>query len=295
VDVTIEVTPPGARPCADLPWTMPDPAQPIWRAPTERGSYLRLGYSGGGQSAEFVIDEDGSRVCVTLSEDVDFDEAAELTLGPVFTCVFGQRGRTCLHASVVAIDGRVLAIAGAKGAGKSTTALALVQRGGRLVSDDVAVLTEVGGRPAVPVGEPRLRMRPDPADALLGSFDELRRVWRDDFARPDKRYADLPADAAADASAPWPIDAIYLLAPRGAAGSAPTVRAVPPIDALQRLMAERHVAHALEREAHGRDFEVIGSLVDRLPVRELARPEGLHATDATIDALLADLRRADAG
>lgn len=51
-----------------------------------------------------------------------------------------QRGLLSLHAAVVDIDGEAVAVAGDRGAGKSTTAAALVQGGHALLCDDVALV-----------------------------------------------------------------------------------------------------------------------------------------------------------
>ncbi len=55
-----------------------------------------------------------------------------------------QRGLTVFHATAVEVDGVAVAIAGIKGAGKSTTAAALIARGHRLISDDVLAIGEDG-------------------------------------------------------------------------------------------------------------------------------------------------------
>lgn len=49
-----------------------------------------------------------------------------------------------LHASAVAIDGRCVLIEGRSGSGKSDLALRLIDRGGRLVSDDYTLCTRRG-------------------------------------------------------------------------------------------------------------------------------------------------------
>ena len=52
-----------------------------------------------------------------------------------------RHGRVALHASVLAWDGAAFVFAGRPGAGKSTLAAALAQRGAPAISDDVAAVT----------------------------------------------------------------------------------------------------------------------------------------------------------
>ncbi|AUW58886.1 aldolase [Sphingobium sp. SCG-1] len=49
-----------------------------------------------------------------------------------------------LHATSVAIEGRAVLLMGLSGSGKSDLALRLIDRGGKLVSDDYTVLTRLG-------------------------------------------------------------------------------------------------------------------------------------------------------
>ena len=92
------------------------------------GSWLRLRYAFEDVWAEFVVDGRGQPVWVSRSENVLLSEVTELLLGPVFSCIAAQRGLSCLHASVVRLDDRVVAVLGPSGAGKSTTALRLCRQ-----------------------------------------------------------------------------------------------------------------------------------------------------------------------
>src|SRR5207302_1716173 len=140
--------------------------------------YVRIVYAGRGHEAVFLLDEAGCRVWVKWNALVGLADIAALLTGPVLVCVLRLRGLACLHAGVVAIDGRAIALLGSKAAGKSTTALALVQRGARLLSDDVAVLdAEPSGDYRVRAGPARLRLRPASAAALCGSFESLQPLW----------------------------------------------------------------------------------------------------------------------
>lgn len=290
-DIDVHALAPGELPGAQLPWVMIDP--PIaWRADTEHGSCVRLRYELDSEWAEFVIDEHGDSVWVSRAPGIAFAEVAELLLGPVFSCVLAQRGFTCLHAATVNVGGQVVAIVGPSGAGKSTTALALVQSGGALIADDVAVLDDRPGPPAVRSGAPRLRMRPDSATSLVGSYAELDSMWIHEDRRPNKRYVQVDESTAVAEDTTWPLDVVYLLVP-DADTAAPTLSTLRPSQALGRLMPMRHMTRSLDAAAHRRDFQKMAQLAELVPVRELKRPQDLSCAPDTVAAILADLEQLD--
>lgn len=297
IDVELDFMRAASCPAVGAPWVMIDPPRTAWRAGGATGSRLRLQFhgtnptAGGGEWVEFLVEDGGARVAIVLGEQVDLGEAVELLLTSVFSCVHMQRGATCLHASVVALGDRAFALVGPRGAGKSTLALALVQRGARLVSDDVAVLSEREGATLVAVGRPQLRIREDSAEALSGSYATLRPVWVHEDARPRKRYHDLPEAPAGVTPGPVALAGVFLLAPR--AGETPRVRAVSAAELLPGLIANRHMAPLQEREGHRRDFVRLASIAARLPGRELRRPDDLSAAPTAADAVLDEIRRGD--
>jgi hypothetical protein len=230
---------------------------------------------------------------VSRSSDVLLSEVAELLLGPMFSCLAAQRGLTCIHASVVHLDGRTLAMIGPSGAGKSTTALALVRSaGGALVSDDVAVLSEHDQRTAVAAGAPRIRMREAPAVSLLGrsQYETLDPVWADGRPIEPKRYLAIPQSGMIIDDRPLPLDVIYFLLPWSDSVTEPTVRTLSPVSALPRLMAQRHMVQAIEGDSHMRDFDRLARLLRAAPARELLRPAGLETTDETVATIVSDVR-----
>ncbi|HET7050598.1 MAG TPA: hypothetical protein VFI54_20205, partial [Solirubrobacteraceae bacterium] len=290
VDVAVEALTPGTLTARDLEWVMTDPPITMWRAYTEHGSCLRLRYALEPEWAEFVIDERGDSVWVSRADGIAFKEVAELLLGPVFSCVLAHRGFTCLHAATVNVAGRVVAIAGSSGAGKSTTALGLVKHGGALIADDVAVLSQDHSAPAVRSGAPRLRVRPDSAASLVGSYAALDPMWIHEERRPQKRYVHVDESTAVADNTTWPLDVVYLLTPDDECAT-PTLTPVRPTEALSRLMAHRHMATALDAAAHRRDFQKIAQVAESVPVRELTRPEDLASAPDTVAAILSDLEQ----
>jgi hypothetical protein len=289
-DVTIEVLEPGEQATSGLAWKMRDPSVSLWRAETHRGSCLKLRYFHGAEWVEFVVDEHGKKVSVARGPTVLLEEAAGLLLGPVFSCVLAQRGLTCVHAAVIAIDGKVIALVGPSGAGKSTTALALVQRGGRLVSDDVAVLTQSGGSITVAAGAPRLKMCPDAARSLLGSHEPLEPTWSDRYSMAPKRFVRVPSGDVAPGEGGHVLDILYVLTPWSGANDEPSLRPLTPAQALVKLMAHRHMAQALQATADQRDFELLARLAEAAPACDVLRPAGLATTEHTVATIVSDVR-----
>lgn len=84
------------------------------------------------------------------------------------------RGLIPLHATAVEIGGRAVLIAGPPAAGKSTLAAGLIDRGARLISDDLSVISSAadGGRIFVHRGRPSMRLHPDTAMRVAADYRE---------------------------------------------------------------------------------------------------------------------------
>lgn len=105
--------------------------------------------------------EDGRRVTFAASPAATNRDIALFIQGSVFGLLCHQRGLFPLHASAVEIGGRAVAFMGDSGAGKSTTAAALLQLGHPLLSDDVSVIDLSG------------------ESAMLLSTTPTQKLWRD--------------------------------------------------------------------------------------------------------------------
>ncbi len=80
-------------------------------------------------------------------------------LGPVFSLLLHRQGLLVLHGSAVMIGGAAQVFLGDKGAGKSTTAAALIAAGFPLVSDDVVAIERLSsGQIVVRPGYPAMKL-----------------------------------------------------------------------------------------------------------------------------------------
>jgi len=130
------------------------------------------------------------------------------TFGVATGTSLAMRGLLPLHGSAVEIDGRAVLLCGPAGAGKSTLAAGLTLHGGKLISDDLSVVSaSVGQRPELYLGRPSIRLFPAVAE------------WLDPDAahRPhpvDRKGKVLLRPARVDALHSVPLDTIVLLRPR---------------------------------------------------------------------------------
>lgn len=96
--------------------------------------------------------EDGCSIKYTPLQDADEDEMRIFLLGTCMGAILMQRKIVPLHGSAVVINDKAYAFIGHSGAGKSTLAAAFLQRGYKLLSDDVipVVLNNMGTPEVIP-------------------------------------------------------------------------------------------------------------------------------------------------
>jgi hypothetical protein len=90
--------------------------------------------------ARFLL-KDGDKIVFAPESEASIEEVPIFILGTVFGMLLHQRAQIVLHASAVEVNGKAVVFCGSSGAGKSTLAAALVQRGYRLITDDVCAIT----------------------------------------------------------------------------------------------------------------------------------------------------------
>jgi hypothetical protein len=235
----------------------------VWRVGD--GAYLRLLYLDG---TEFLVDRAGRHVWAAGPETATLDDTASYLLGPIMGLVLRLRGVICLHASAIASRGRAIAFVGPAGAGKSTTAAAFAGRGCPVLSDDIVPLTGRDGAFVAHPGYPRLRLWPASIDALM----EAGALSSDPApaSRERRYYLELGRNGYRFQPDPRPLAAIYWLDERSADPGAPHVDGVPGVTALMRLLANTYASAFLDRALRGREFETLGRVVTRVPVRRLS-------------------------
>lgn len=87
----------------------------------------------------FVITR-GTTIAIRPKKGVPMKELTPFVFGYCMAMVFWQRGRLAIHCSAVKWQEKALIICGGSGSGKSTLTTKLLEYGGKLLTDDVAIV-----------------------------------------------------------------------------------------------------------------------------------------------------------
>lgn len=225
---------------------------------------LLLRYSALGLGA-FRISPDGATIRWRPDAAPRLDALRWVLLGRVLATAMYAAGTVALHGSAVQLGGAGLGFVAPKHHGKSTLAAALVAAGARLVSDDLLPIDAgppVRMRPGVPV----LRLHDDSERAVTLAGRGYGRAAHDlGKARLDVAPTDL-------VTAPWPLTAVYVLAPEPEEPEPGAAAVRTRLDRLAALqMLTRHTALApLLSPAEARPLLTVAAAVARtVPVYEL--------------------------
>lgn len=234
------------------------PALQVWNI--RGGGLVHMIY---GDGTQFWLDRTHQNIWATWPGNLSLDDVTPYLFGPVLGLLLRFRRVTCLHASAVAFGDCCVAFVGWGGAGKSTTAAAFVRKGYRVLSDDIVALEEKKEGFDVLPAYPHLCLWPDSVKALYGSPEALPRFVPD----WEKRRLSLGEEARFENRA-LPLRAVYILGERRP-DPAPYSQKVSPQDALISLVTESYANKLLDRDLRAREFEVLGRLATKIPIRRV--------------------------
>ncbi len=214
----------------------------------------------------------------------ELGDALGYLLGPVLGLLLRLRGRVCMHAGGIVIRGGAFLFMGAEGAGKSTTTAALMQRGHRFLTDDIAPLHETPDGFIVQPGVPRIFLEPGSIRALdvtPGQAQRQSSTW-------DKSF--LPC-LTADPNWPnegFPLKALYLLKRDDGRPLAPVCRRLTGFTAMTAIIAQTYARRTLDAHQRADEFEFVSRLLERTRVVEVHFPGGLDHLDDVCRAIEGD-------
>ena len=233
-------------------------------------------------TARYLITEQGRDVVVAPAAVGD-GAVGVFLFGSVLGACLQQRGYLTLHASAIETDAGAVLFAGARGIGKSTLAAALLDRGYRMLADDIsAVALDAGGRPEVFGAFPHIRLWADVMERLR--WDGQQRALEE--VRGTRRKWCVPVERFREA--PLPVSAVCVL--RAHDRGSIEIRPAPPAAAFANVVRQTYrpqVVRALGFER--RRFRMVAAVVRHAPVVLVRRPRDAFQLDALADRIVAYL------
>jgi hypothetical protein len=248
------------------------------------GAYYGFFYSDG---PRFAIERQGREIWGDWPDGYSLEDASTYLIGQVINFALRLRGFTSLHASAIAIGDRAIAIIGAPGAGKSTTAAAFARLGYPILSDDVAVLEDRGSTFLVQPGYPRVNLWPDSERMLFGHEEALPPItptW-------GKKYLSLDRNGYGFQSEALALSAVYRLDVGEGAPDVPVLEELTVADAFVTLVANTYLNYLLDADMRTREFEVLGRVTRAVPVRRASPARDPAKLFEFCEAIAADAKR----
>jgi hypothetical protein len=250
---------------------------PRWQAAP--GRYLL----NAGGLARYCV-RDGREIIVHPSHTITEDALRAVLLGTGLSILLHQRGLLPLHCGAIETDRGAVVFAGRSGSGKSTLVAAFLQRGFKILADDMLALELIaGGEVTAWPGFPHVRLWADSAQALGRSTQELRRV------SPDMEKF-LSPELGSFCSTPCGLHAIYSLR----VGDDPAPRLEPlghtaRFNVLLNTTWQRSILSGLGvRERH---FQMTADIASRTYGACLVRPSQPLQIWQAVDLIQADIEQ----
>jgi hypothetical protein len=255
------------------------------------GTWL-LRYVDERDGAFWTVDFDaaGTRLTIRWSKDSLLDDIPSVLQGPGLAAALHLRGVPMLHSSVLAVDDGAIALIGAPGAGKSTTAAAFVARGFASMSDDLAALAIDGASVSVHAGYPRLRTFAESAHAAGFAAHDLPRVFAEEVLGP-KRYVELSVEDGTFQPHALPLRGIYYLMTRVIGRREPAIDALSTRQALPVLLQNLYSTRFLDHPRRVPLIRTIAGVAATVPVRAVQAGDDLAALPRLVDAIADDVRQ----
>ncbi|MEP6103425.1 MAG: hypothetical protein ABJ193_09845, partial [Parasphingorhabdus sp.] len=254
----------------------------------EHAEQLKLLFRRDSDSAlEFIVSRDGSNVCLLRPDPIPQIDAISFFIGPVCGVISRLRKKSCLHASVLKLDGRAFALTGDKRTGKSTTSAMLTKCGASLVADDIAVVNQEEGQFWVQPGYPFMRLA-QPAIELTGrNLSESREL----LSIGEKRYvAAQDETSGAFPHKPQLLDAVYILSGREVEDAAFHIEQLKPHTAARILNSNSYGKYMMDDEMRRQDFSLFAEFAREKHSRAIRRPDNLSRLEELANFILDDFR-----
>ena len=223
--------------------------------------------------------QDGRRITIDPRADAPHEIVRHVLLGPALNHLLHQREYYVLHASTVAFDDLAVAFVGPSGQGKTTTAMACLAAGHRVLSDDVAAIRLTDDGPVVQGGYGAIKLHPEAAGHFDAPVGEPTRTC----SKRDRHFHSLPHDVVTD---PIPLAGVYLLED----GPTLELSRLSPSEQVMTLVDNTYTIGTLNSgDTATVNFETCAAVADQTAVKRLRRPREFDALPKVADAVCADI------
>jgi hypothetical protein len=210
-------------------------------------------------------------------------------LGYVLACWLEWRGTPTLHASAVVVEGCAVAFLSTGGGGKSSNAVALMQAGYPLLTDDILPVECSRGTYMGRPGYPQMRMWPEQAQHFVGRYEDL------DIVHPAFSKRRVPVDERGFGifcGTARPLACLYLPERRDPKewGKRIKIEPVSRREAVMTLIGNTFVPAVVEALGlHPHRLSFFSQMIARVPPRRVVYPSGFEHLPRVRRAILDDL------
>jgi len=218
------------------------------------------------------------------------DSCVYYFLGPVLAFILRQRGVSLLHGSVVCSSGSAIAFLGDSGAGKSTIAAALLDRGYAALTDDLIALARLDGELCVWPGYAGLRLWADSVERLFRDAATMPRLVANSGLWPgwDKRILSLNDGMGRFCERPVPLRRLYVIGDR--VTGAPTIASLSMPRRMMELDRNAYQRYLRNDSTVRSDFAVFADLIQQAPIQLLNPSDGLAEIGRLTSRIHFDIR-----
>lgn len=221
----------------------------------------------------------GNQILIEPAAEADEKSIRLFLLSNAMAAVLHQRGSIPLHASAVMHHDGIVLFCGASGAGKSTTATMLQQKGYKVFSDDVCVLRIEGDEVTAVPSYPMMKLWAD-------SFHKtgLDMAGEDDKIRPKlAKFARFYHDEFD--IAPKPVKQIFLLDTNNSTAEV-SIKPLASIAAFAQLQRNTYRPVQMNgMQKRNQHFAAITRLTNAAPVYKISRPLSGNTLTEVIDLI----------
>lgn len=233
--------------------------------------------------ADYTVSSDGREIVCRVAAGAPSESWQTYLLGPVLSFALLKNGVEPLHATAVEVNGHAVGFLGESGQGKSTLAAGLLQRGHRLLTDDLLVLREREGAFWAYPGPARIKLFPDQARDLPGDYGAGVSM------NPFTSKLVIPLRATHFQKTAAPLQVLYVLhSPEKRLRSAIHISKLRPRNAFLELLKHTFNRVFVTPDRIRRQFGLLTDLATKVPIRRVSYARDLANLPGLCEAVLAD-------